>query len=184
MSFPKSWLAGVTIFVTLAACSSVVVDTSVEALASGDYTAIGSACGAVPGGGLDICRVREGTDIASSWKLVVPTTNLQGGEVDVYFRDIHKSYAVTGMVVDIPWKDVMGGPKWTSDMDGEAMALVVIRWKDAQGIEQVTKFRGFAKIVVTKEGYDRLPIDSGYAAFKGTCKVQYSTAGRSALECK
>lgn len=172
--------------VLLAACSTVaVVDTSPDAIKSGDYSLIHSVCGAAPGRGLDVCLVSDGTPIDSVWRLVVPSgKSVIAGELDVYYRDIHKSYPISGSVVEIPWKDFFGVDLWSADFDGEVMALLVVRWKDATGIEQVTKFRGLAKIIVTSKGYERLPIDSGVAQWQTTCKIDYTTAGRSALSCK
>lgn len=172
---------------SLLGCSALVLDTSTDAVGAGDYTLAGSACDAVPGGGMDICRVTSGTMIASAWTLVIPNGSpIEGGEIDVYYRDVHKSYAaVAGQtMVQIPWKDFFGVPTWTADQDGEVEALLLIRWKDSSGVEQQTKFRGLAKIVVTAPGYDRLPIDSGFAAFSTDCKIQYSTAGRGVVSCK
>lgn len=189
--FRKNWLwsylAGVLSgFLFLAACAGLVVDPSISAVDAGDYTLAMSACEAVPGGGMDICRVREGDLIQSSWKLVIPSgLKVTGWEVDVYYRDAQHTVHQTGTdgVVEVQWKDFFGSPTWTSDMDGEALALVLVRYKDNTGIEQVQKFRGIAKIVVTKPGYDRLPIDSGFAAFSTDCKIQYSTSGRGAVAC-
>jgi hypothetical protein len=157
--------------------------TSVEA---GDYTLAGAACGSVPGHGMDVCRVREGAFIESSWKLILPAKGegILGGEVDVYYRDVHHSYAVTDNVLEIPWRDFFGSDVWRREFDGEALALAVVRYKTPEGLEEEVKFRGIAKIIVTKAGYDRLPIDSGYVGWKKTCKVQYTTAGRGALECR
>lgn len=167
-------------------CAAFIVDRSMGSVEAGDYTLAVSACEATPGRGMDVCHVREGAQIESSWKLIVPAQgkNILGGEVDVYYRDLHRQYAVTGTVVEIPWKDFFGKEKWDRSMDGEALALVLIRWKTPEGIEEIAKFRGIAKLIVTKEGYDRLPIDSGFAAWKTECKIQYSTAGRGALECR
>jgi hypothetical protein len=166
-------------------CSSLVVDPSIQAVDANDYTLATSACEAAPGGGMDICRVTEGTKIESSWVMIVPSgKGIAGGEVDVYYRDIHKNYPVTGKVVEIPWRDFFGADLWSRDMDGEALALVLVRFKTPEGLQEIAKFRGIAKIVVTKPGYDRMPIDSGFAGWKTTCKIQYSTAGRGAISCK
>lgn len=161
------------------------IDRSLDALASGDYTLVLSACGATPGKGFDVCNVVEGTRIESSWKIFVPRgTNIKGGEVQVFYRDIKKTYAVTSGIVEIPWMDFFERTLWRSDMDGEVMALVQIRWMSPLGIEEITQYRGMAKIVVTKTGYSRIPIDSNQAAWGTNCKIQYSTAGRSVVECK
>lgn len=172
---------------SIAGCSTVLIDPSIQAVDAGDYTLAVSACEAAPGQGMDICRVREKAAIESSWRLFIPAGKaVLGGEVDVYYRDLHRSYAVAkgDGIIEIPWKDFFGQTTWDRSMDGEALALVALRFATPNGVEEVVKFRGIAKIVVTKEGYDRLPIDSSYGAFKTTCKIQYSTAGRSAVECK
>lgn len=176
---------GLTFFVTLLGCSALVIDPSMDAVEAGDSTLALSACEATPGGGYDICRVTAGTRIESSWKLFVPGgRRVTGGEIDVYYRDIHKSYAAKGPIVEIPWKDFFGAETWSKAQDGQALALLLIRYTDDNGVEQVVKFRGIAQIVVTSPGYDRLPIDSGFSTFKTTCKISYSTAGRGAVSCK
>lgn len=167
-------------------CSGLVVDRSMNAVYAGDYTLVVSACGGTPGRGMDICRVKENAPISSSWQLIVPQTKsrrVKGGELTVYYRDISKTYAITGPVVQIPWKDFFGAPNWSRDMDGEAMALAEIRYVTDQGIEEIWRARGIAKIVVTRQGYDPLPIDSGFTAWGMTCKISYSTAGRSDVKC-
>ncbi len=184
--YPR-WGNYLVIFALLVGCTTIVIDRSLPAVEAGDYTiAMSAGCGAVPGLGMDVCHVRAGTKIEAVWNLAVPSGHKEilGGEVDVYYRDVHKSYGITGRVVSIPWKDFFGSDTWESSMDGEALALVLIRYKTPEGIEEIAKYRGIAKIVVTKEGYDRLPIDSGFGAFTSTCRIVYSTAGRSAMECK
>ncbi len=166
-------------------CSALTLDPSIQAVDAGDYTLALSACDAVPGGGMDICRVTAGTKIESSWKMIVPgSKKITGGEVNVYYRNIQKSYAISGPILEIPWSDFFGSDTWDASMDGEALALVLVKFKTPQGLEEIAQFRGIAKIVVTKSGYDRMPIDSGFAGWKTTCKIQYSTAGRGAISCK
>lgn len=183
---PTYLLGLVTGVCLLAACSGLVMDPSIAAVDAGDYTLAVSACEATPGGGMDICRVREGDPIQSSWKLIIPNgKNVTGWEVDIYYRDVEHPVKQTGQggVIEIPWDQFFQQKTWTSDLDGEALALATVRYKDNTGIEKVVQFRGLAKLVVTKQGYDRLPIDSGFAAWKESCKVQYSTAGRGAVQC-
>lgn len=168
------------------ACSHMVIDKSPDAFASGDFTLI-SACSAVPSGGLDACYGTEGTKISSAWNMILPKRKgtVLGTDVDVYYRDIHKAYSSTGMVLTIPWADFFGTDTWSSKAhDGVAMALAKVRWKDENGLERVLLFRGYAKLIITRPGYARMPIDSGFHAFGATCKIQYSTAGRSAVSCK
>lgn len=177
-------LLGIVLITMLGCTTPVVHDPSIDAFNAGDYTLV-STCSAVPGKGMDTCLVTDGTPIESSWRLLVPTgKDVLGGEVDVYSRSLHKQYPITGTVVEISWKEFFGATTWSTAMDSEVEALVLVRWKDPTGVVQTTKFRGLAKIIVTKIGYDRMPIDSGFANWGDTCEVQYSTAGRSALRCQ
>jgi hypothetical protein len=116
--------------------------------------------------------------------MVLPISGSVTGEVDVYYRDLHKTYAIGRSILEIPWRDFFGQDKWTSDLDGEALALDIVRWVDSAGIVRETKYRGIAKIVVTKPGYERMPMDSGQHQWQTTCRIQYSTSGRSALKCQ
>jgi hypothetical protein len=173
--------------VFLSACvGTPVIDPSADAFDSQDFTLVHSACQASPGLGFDICRVTQGTKIESAWTLVIPQTNVSGGEVDVYLRDIQKSYpiGVGSKTLIIPWTDFFPSGIWDLPMSGEAMALVLVKFKDGTGIEKTVRYRGLAKILVTKPDYTALPIDSGFSTWKTDCKVQYSTAGRGALKCQ
>lgn len=176
------------IFLTLLVvigCSGVVIDPGPDAFSAGDLTLIHSVCEGVPGRGLDSCLVTEGTDISSTWNIVVPAgKTVVGGEVDVYYRDLTKAYNVDSSLVQIPWADFFGAKTWSKDHDGEVMALLTIRWKDDTGVINTTFYRGLAKIIVTAPGYTRLPIDSGLAEWGTTCTVSYSTSGRSSLRCQ
>lgn len=135
---------------------------------------------------MDVCYATEGTLIASGWRMVIPQQKgvILSVDIDVYYRDLHKAYSTKEQVVEIPWKEFFGQTQWTAAMDGEVEALATVRWLDPTGVEQILFLRGLAKIIVTKPGYSRMPFDSGLAAFASTCKIIYSTAGRSALQCK
>lgn len=172
----------------LGGCAGLSIDPSMTAVEARDLTLI-STCSAVPSGGMDACYATEGDLIFSAWRLIVPAgRDILGGEVDVYYRDLHKQYPLPqgSKVIEIPWRDFFNSDKWGPEHDGEVMALALVRWKDATGIEQILKLRGIAKIIVTKPGYDRIPVDSGFVAWKTkfTCTVAYSTAGRSAVKCE
>jgi hypothetical protein len=171
----------------LSACvGAPVIDPSADAFNSGDFTLVHSACQASPGLGFDICRVTEGATIDSFWTLIIPHgPATEGGEVDVYLRDQKKTYPIkiNDTAIIIPWTDFFPTGIWDLSMSSEAMALVILKWKDPTGIDGVTKLRGLAKIVVTKKDYAELPIDSGFSTWKESCEVQYSSAGRGALKC-
>lgn len=179
----------VTAIAAAAGCSGpVVIDRSSDAFAAGDLSLL-HACQASPGRGVDSCQFTVGDTVSSHWTLIAPkpknAVGVDGGEADIYFHDIHKSYPIKDWTIDIPWADFLGITKWTADFDETvAEALLTLEWTDNQGIKQITKFRGIAVLIVTAQGFDRMPIDSGQAAWGTTCKVQYSTAGRSAVSCK
>lgn len=177
------FLTSIILLVTVG-CAQVLIDPSVDAFNAGDFSLIHSACRSVPGRGLDSCLVTSGTPINQTWVLIVPQgPGVLGGEVDVYFRGLHRQYEINGHVVSIPWADFFESKVWASDMDGEAQALLVLAWKDSLGVDQTTKYRGLAKIVVVNPNYTRMPIDSGFTDWQSECKIQYSTSGRSAIEC-
>lgn len=162
---------------------SVIMDPSQNAIAAGDYTLVMSACEGMPGHGGDICRVIEGTPISSVWRIILPTGTL-GGELSASFGDITKTYAVKGGLLEIPFKDFFGATTWDGSMDGIILAVGHLQFKNNVGVAQDFWARGMALIVVTKAGYEVLPVDSGYVSSTQTCKVQYSTSGRSAVSCK
>lgn len=170
-------------------CSGgLVIDKSLPASEAGDYTLAMSACEAVPGHGMDVCRVKEGANIDSSWTMIIPKRGgaVLGWEADLYYRDVAKAVHAegSGPVVQVAWKEFFAQEKWTRDLAGEALALVSVRYKLPTGIEEIVRFKGLAKILVLQEGYDRMPIDSGFAAWGTNCKIRYSTAGRGAIQCK
>lgn len=183
-SFPLRWGWGILL---LSGCmGKAILDPSPQAVEANDLTLMISACEAVPGRGMDICRVKEGTEIASSWKLVLPVgkNSFLNGELTVYFKDISKTYPIQAPVVEIPWSDLLGDTTWKPEHDGMALAMATIRWKTPEGIEELWKARGFAKVVVTKPGYDVLSMDSGFVTWGTKCEIAYSTAGRSAIRCR
>lgn len=169
------------------ACTSLVIDRSMPAVFAGDFTLGVSACAAVPGRGMDICRVKENAPIDSTFRLIVPVSGgaVKGGEITLYYRDISKTYPLGDTpLVEIPWKDFFGQEKWTRALDGEVLALAQVKYITPEGVEEIWVARGIAKIVVTREGYDPMPLDSGFSAWKVKCEISYSTAGRSDVKCK
>ena len=169
-------------------CNSLVIDPSVKAIDSGDFTLISSLCEAAPNRGLDVCYALENTPIFSSWRLIVPQPqgDILGGEVTVFFRDFSKTYSLMHGTFDIPFRDFFNQTDWTRDCEGEAMALASVRYKEPNGVEKILYLRGFAKILVLANGYARIPFDSGVQAITTDikCKVQYSTSGRSTFRCE
>ena len=184
----------IVIVCALAGCSELVIDRSGPAFAAGDMTLV-SSCTSAPGptmglaGGVDSCQFTVGDTVSGNWVLISPppksAQNVTGGTVDVYYKDQHKSYPVSGWTIPISFSDFLGITTWSSAYDeGIIEALVTINWVDNTGVDQVTQFRGIAVLLVTAQGYNRMPIDSGNSAWGTTCKVQASTAGRTAFKCQ
>lgn len=178
------FLAVALLGLALQGCKTITLDPSISAAEANDLTLIASSCEALPSRGADICRVKEGTPVSSGWRIIIPVhENLLGGELTVYYKDFSRSYAIGGPIIEVPWIDLVRDPLWKASHDDVALALAQVRYKDEQGIEKIVRARGIAILSVLAQGYDPMPIDSGFAAFGTTCKIQYSTAGRSALKC-
>lgn len=175
-------------FLVLVGCSALSLDRSADAFKSGDFTLV-NACQSAPSAGFDSCHFTVGDKITSSWHLVtvppIKAKNVTGGSVDVYYQDVHRVYPIQTWMTDVPFADLFGTAVWSAKED-EVMveALATINWVDNAGIKQITKYRGVALILVTDPGYERLAIDSGNAAWGAECSVQYSTTGRSVIQCQ
>lgn len=174
--------------VGLAGCKTVF-DISPEAYASNDFTLVGALsegpCKSLPVGGVDVCRVKEGSPRESIWRLILPEgLGTTGGQITVYYKDYSKVYPIHGTVTEIPFSDLIGAGEWKEGDSDVATALAEVRYRDTEGVERVAKAEGMAIIVVLKAGYDPMPMDSGQENWGLNCRVQYSTAGRSALVCK
>lgn len=167
----------------LAGCKAVPIDPSIPAAQAGDLTMVFAACGAVPSRGLDICRVVEKGEAAEVMRIVMPKDKRVTGEIRVRYKGVVKSYPVTGSVVQIPLRDVIGKERYEREDQGIIQMTGSLRAELPDGV-RFTDVLGYAFLVVLGEGYTPMPIDSGNAAWGSTCRVQYSTAGRSALECK
>lgn len=186
MSFLRKTMP-TTLALLLWGCNALpfVADPSISAVEAGDYTLVMSACEAAPGNGMDICRVVEGQPVTQEWLLILPVDkNSIGGEVVVFYRGIERSFPVTNRVISVPWRELIGSDTWKTQHDGEALALASIRYKNGTGLEEQLLLRGIAKLVVVKPSYTRLPIDSNLQAWGSECKIQYSSAGRSAVSCR
>lgn len=174
----------------LASCSgTLVIDASIPAVEAGDYTLAGSACDGHIGDGFSVCRVKQDTRIDSVWSMVVPPVGgrILGVEVDIFYRDLPNPthMSTKDAVVTVAWKDILHATTWTQDLAGEAEALVDVKYQTDTGLTETAKFKSGAKILVLAPGYERMPMDSTAAVgWETTCKVQYSTAGRSAVSCK
>lgn len=177
-----------TLIVSGCSGQQLQVDSSTEAFKAGEYALV-NACQSAPSEGFDACRFTVGDEIKSSWTLIAPSQKtskyVTGGTVDVYFKDLHKSYPVGDWLTEIKLGDFLGAKTWTKDYhQGLITALLTLNWTDNEGIAQVSRYRGVALLLVTDKGYSRMPIDSGNAFWEATCRIQYSTAGRSAMSCK
>lgn len=177
---------------SLTACKTNF-DISPEAYASSDFTLISALsdgpCKAIPAGGADVCRFKDGAQVESVWRMVIPQTSgilaaKVTGQVTVYFRDFSKVYPVDGQtVLEVPFSDLVG-PTWEKSDGGVATALAELKYTSSDGVERVMLAEGMAVMIVLSKDYDPLPLDSGNQNWSMACRVDYTTAGRSALECK
>lgn len=137
---------------------------------------------------MDICRLMAGAPITGAWILVIPHGHTTlAGQLTVYYQDQQKTYAVPvgASTLTIPWADFLPDHKiWTQDLGGIAMALLTLQYKDGNGVIETAKFRGMAYLEILPPGYTRLPIGAQETAWKTTCQIEYTTAGRSAISCK
>lgn len=175
------------LFLLQGGCVTHVVDYSSPAANAGDRTLIVNACGSVSRGGV-VCLLKENTLIESSMQFLVPHGDgITDGELSVWYMDnAPKNYPINSSVVTIDLKDFFKEPRWTSDMSGEITVVGRVKYKNEAGIEKEIKVLGFVRLFVLEESYGGpLPIDSGYVAWESdyTCKVQWTDAGRSAIDC-
>lgn len=169
----------------LSSCTSFRKDSSPKAIDSGDKTLVHSACSSAPSQGLDICRVVQGAAISQSWIMILPVRKgLRSGEVRVRYKDQLKTYAINPdtAVFILPWREIIGHDVWELSDEAPAQALAKLEYENFPGLTFVD-IMGVAFVVVLKRGYSPMPIDSGAEYFTTDCKIEYSTAGRSAILC-
>lgn len=172
----------------LVACT-IVVDRSMNAVEAGDFTLAISACSSVPNGGFDACRFKEGAPIQSSWITYLPYGGkVLGGEATVMYQGIEKVYSIVEdqKEIVIPWQDFFTDNVWKTQYSGVASMRIDLRILDNNDVEKTIPAVGEARIFVLSSGYSVLPVDSGYAAWEReiTCKLSYTTSGRSNVTCK
>lgn len=168
----------------LTSCHSMVIDPSMTAKAAHDQTMIVSACHAAPSQGVDVCRVKEGARIAEKMIFVVPwTKDSDWGQMSVRYRDHVLTLPIEEAVVEVGFAEVTDEETWTRAAEAPIQALASIRYKTDSGAVFVDLI-GYVFPIVLAQGYDPLPMDSGVEAFQNTCRVQYTSAGRSAIECR
>lgn len=169
----------------LASCHAMVIDPSMTAIAAHDQTMIVSACHAAPSQGVDVCRVKEGARITEKMIFVVPwTKDSDWGQMSLRYRDHVLSVPVEGPTVEVSFFELLDEQEtWTRDLEAPVQARASIRYKTDTGAVFVDLI-GYVFPIVLAQGYDPLPMDSGVEAFQNTCRVQYTSAGRSAIECR
>lgn len=179
--FPK-WPC---ILLLLCSCTTMKKDSSPKAVASNDMTLVHSACSSAPSQGLDICRVVQGAAITQSWIMILPVKRgLRSGEIRVRYKDSLRTFPINPdtAVFILPWREIIGHDEWALEDEAPAQALAKLEFEDFPGLTYVD-IMGVAFVVVLKRGYSPMPIDSGAEYFTTDCKIEYSTAGRSAILC-
>lgn len=162
-----------------------VIDLSMRAVAAGDYTLVQSACEAAPSRGIDICRFKEGSPITQKLKIVAPNDNaVLESRIRVRFRDRVLERTWPRGLVEISYTELLGENVWSDNLDGPVQVLATFKYRDQKGVEKFVDALGLSFLIVLPDGYDPLPIDSGVAAFTQSCRIEYTTAGRSSIKCK
>lgn len=180
----KSFLFSLGILFLFSGCKSIPIDPSIAAAFAGDKTLIMSAgCSTVPAQGLDICRVQEGGSVQEVLTVVMPSVKGLTGELKARFKGIVKTYAINATVTQIPWKDLLDHDSYSMEDQGLLQLTGSLRADLPDGV-RFTDLLGYAYLIVLGKGYSPMPIDSGNHAWGATCRVQISTSGRSAMECK
>lgn len=168
----------------LTGCNAMVIDTSMAATAAHDQTLIVSACHAAPSQGVDVCRVKEGARVTEKMIFVVPwTKDSDWGQMSLRYRDHVLTVPVDAATVEITFAELVEADTWAHELEAPIQARASIRYKTDQGAV-FTDLIGYVFPIVLAQGYDPLPMDSGAEAFQNTCRVQYTSAGRSAIECR
>jgi hypothetical protein len=127
--------------------------------------------------------VQEGSKIDAVWTLIVPwNSRMVSGEMVIRYKDQRIPVSITGPKVEVKWADIVGRDTWRQDDDVPAQATATIRFKGKE-TEEFVDLLGIAFPVVLQRGYAPLPFGSGNESWETECRVQYSSAGRSAVKC-
>jgi hypothetical protein len=164
----------------------VVMDPSISPASAGDFTLVLTAGTDAVASGLSALRVKEEAPVDASMQFVLPTgKKITGGELHLDYRDVSKSYAITkeSGVISVPYSDLISHPAWQKADEGTILVRAKVEYDSGQG-QAVLNMSGLVFVIVHQKGYDPMPLDSGYVAFKTNCTVVYSTVGRSAVSCK
>lgn len=168
-----------------ASCQTLVVDPSPAAADKGDKTLIVSAGGSAPKlrQGFDMLRVVEGSLIQEIITLPVPLGGpLLAVELRIRYKGEIIPWTVDKLPVEIPWKELIKHDTWQLDDESPVQISGTVRYQGGTN-EEFFRVLGFVFPVVLKKGYSPMPIDSGNHTWETECKIQYSTAGRSAIQC-
>jgi hypothetical protein len=172
--------------VLLGGCKALTIDSSIAAAEAGDLTAIFSGgCSAQPVQGFDLCRVVEGAAIQEEIRVVTPRpTQVVSGEVVIRYKGTVRSYAFkSDGVLVVPWKELIQHETYERNDAGPAQIEGTARVKGPDG-EHFVQVLGRISLLVLAKGYAPMPLDSGNQAWGATCRIQYSTSGRSSLACR
>ncbi len=180
-------IAALLAVLVLAGCAATLplpLDPATTAAVGGDVTMIQSACGEQLGHGYDVCRVTEGADVSETWTFAFPwAPGFVDGDLNIEYLGQTHMFKITGPSMDIQWRVLTGGDKWTVEHAKPAQARAALRFDAADGAHWVDLL-GFAFPVVLKKGYAPLPFGSGIKISDLACTVQYSSAGRSVIRCQ
>lgn len=174
-----------SLLLVFTACKSFPIDTSAMAAQSGDTTLVLSADSAIPKQGIDVLRVPESSEVHQKMTIVLPfVQNFVSGEVTLRYRDRVITRTLSAPVLQVEWRDIVDDLLWHKSYTGVVQITAQVQYTDGTSDAKFVDILGYSFIRVLAKGYAPLPVGSKEAAWSGTCKVQYSTSGRSSLECK
>jgi len=169
---------------TLSSCKTFILDTSMSAAQAGDPTIVSSIDNGIPSLGFQVVRANDNTPITQVWSIIVPfKKNVVSGEMTIKYKDKKLSLPITDSKVDVPFSRIIGEGKWARGMDGVALVTIQLQFKTPTNDANFVDLLGFAFIRILPPNYNPLPIGSPLGVWEADCHVEYSTNGRSALEC-
>jgi hypothetical protein len=187
MSTSTRVAAFVAVLLLAVACATPLplqLDPATTAAAGGDATLVHSACAEQLGHGYDLCRVTEGAEVVETWAFTFPwAPGFVDGDLNVEYLGQTHVFKITGPTLEVPWKLLTGGATWKQEDRAPAQARAAIKFKAPDGDHWVDLL-GYAFPIVLKQGYAPLPLDSGRNFTELVCRLQYTSAGRSAVQCQ
>jgi len=161
-------------------CQSPVLvgDISPKAITSNDKTLAMNACSTSIDRGVQVCRVKQDSQIETLLHLLIPWfKDSIGAEIIIRHQDRVKTYQVEGSQFTVNWSDFFESGYWQGPHDGLVQILTT-----TTGESYTTRALGYVYFIVLGEGYNPAPVLSKEKRGE-MCKIFYTTGGRSSMYC-